>query len=132
MYGKGARGGIVEPSDYIHTITIQKMDVEKNAFNEPVDVLGTCMKSIAAFEPHKGSEWPDLGGDQLAGEKRQALSIALFRLPYFCLPQSMGGPAIDPAIHQIVFKGKIWDIRAVNEMPMGLPVEWHVEAQNIT
>lgn len=131
MYGKGQRGGLVEPSDYIHSIKLQKITVEKNAFNEPVETPSKCMPLIAAFEPRKGSEWPDLGGDKLAGEKRQALSLALFRIPWFRVPQSMGGPTIDPATHQIVFKNKTWDIRAVNEMPMGLPVEYHVEAQHI-
>lgn len=125
MFGKGGKLGYIDPSDYPYRVKIQRMVIEKNAFSEPVETVDSSFTVWAGFEPRKGSEWPDLGGDKLAGEKRQAISLALFRVPVGC-------QEIDSATHQIVFQGKTWDIRNAVKFPIGLPVEWRLEAQSIS
>jgi head-tail adaptor len=124
VFGKGKRSGHLDPADYPHRVTVQTIAVEKNAFSEPNETPTNSFTTWAAFEPRVGEEWPDLGGNRLAGEKRQALSLALFRIPY-------GRAGITAAGHQIVYAGKTWDIRSVNVMPAGIPVEYHIEAQHI-
>jgi head-tail adaptor len=92
----------------------------------PGEIWRCAFHTSCAVGPLKGDEDPKVGARNIIVEKRSGQTILIFRIRY-------RGPnhGITKSTHRILYKGQVWNITDVREIPAGATRELEIDAITI-